>query len=974
MIRRLALLGVVLPWVAWAQIPVPLGGNAEEAFGGAAIGTASDKDALTKERKRLQEQQRDLGLRAQDERTWQDRQTTLAEKREALLDQRAELVREAPPTDEERVWDAAPETPPPEAPGTGEAPAAPDSDAAPPSAGKDAPPSAGNDAPPTAPGDAPPSVPEAAPETEPPVVLLPLLELTDEDGLKEAWLAPGIHPEEVRAIDEIVDLTDALRRRFDLLLHHHREERAQLAQALLAVTSLIESMENPAEEKPPPEGFWSLQDVERQARMASQARQAVMLARQRAQQDRELDALEEDDGELEERRRGRLIRYEPQAAFLESIARTRTLREEVSRLRRELTGLRPPLLNARRQAHTARTAWHGVELRTAERTADDLDQQWRKALAALRISPTDVEEYQKRLDEARAQRKAAVEKIQQAIDELPPGEELEDSGEESLSVGRLYRMERVLLTERLAAERMRVERAEFRHAVAVHLGAVIDGEPPPTELNRYAEALSPQANEARKADLDLRCDGWRDARARAESRAALEADQEKRRTRLLTIYSELADLCLSEGRTLASEARTAAIARYHLDRQVRRSRTVGWYALRVLISAVLVFVLLYATRWIGRVTHRLARPPAQPEQAGTPPARGEVKPGWAGRWERIRGNLALLIYLGSASALWFFAAALTAQHVWSLPVEWSSWLAWMTHPLLTVADNPVSLFSILSIGVWFVGAIWLSRLFQTFLADGLMEHFAVDQGLRDVVGTLARYLVVLLGIIFGLSAAGIPLTAMAAIFGVLGIGIGFGLQNIASNFISGFIILLERPYRRGDFIQVGDMVGEVKEIRARATTIETRDAVTVVVPNSEFVVGRVVNWTLGQSERLRAQVRVGVAYGTDLGLATRALLDVARQHPDVLSWPPPRAEMSGFGPSNIDLVLHIWTRRLRTLPGLLSDLYMAVDQRFRQDGIEIPFPIQTVHLKDAPNRTAAPPAVAPPTAPPGPGTTPPTAP
>ena len=90
MIRRLALPGVVLPWVAWAQIPVPLGGNAEEAFGGAAIGTASDKDALTKERKRLQEQQRDLGLRAQDERTWQDRQTTLAEKREALLDQRAE--------------------------------------------------------------------------------------------------------------------------------------------------------------------------------------------------------------------------------------------------------------------------------------------------------------------------------------------------------------------------------------------------------------------------------------------------------------------------------------------------------------------------------------------------------------------------------------------------------------------------------------------------------------------------------------------------------------------------------------------------------------------------------------------------------------------------------------------------------------------------------------------------------------------
>ena len=192
---------------------------------------------------------------------------------------------------------------------------------------------------------------------------------------------------------------------------------------------------------------------------------------------------------------------------------------------------------------------------------------------------------------------------------------------------------------------------------------------------------------------------------------------------------------------------------------------------------------------------------------------------------------------------------------------------------------------------------------------------------------------------------GIGLGALAVVFGVIGIGIGFGLQNIASNFISGFILLLERPIRKGDFVQVDDMVGEVKSISARATILETRDAVTVIVPNSEFISGRVINWTLGSDERVRSQVSVGVAYGSDVHLVRRLLLQVARAHPGVLKSPRPWVEMTSFGDSSLDFRLHIWTRRIRGLPALMSDLRQSVDIIFREHDVEIPFPQRDIHVR-----------------------------
>ena len=141
------------------------------------------------------------------------------------------------------------------------------------------------------------------------------------------------------------------------------------------------------------------------------------------------------------------------------------------------------------------------------------------------------------------------------------------------------------------------------------------------------------------------------------------------------------------------------------------------------------------------------------------------------------------------------------------------------------------------------------------------------------------------------------------------------------------------------------MVGQVREISARATTIETRDAVSVVVPNSEFVSNRVVNWTLGADERVRTQVRVGVAYGSDVALVEQVLMEVAEGCGGVLRFPEPAVHLEGFNDSALTFALHVWTNHIRALPELVSDLNKSVDQAFRARGIEIPFPQRTVHVK-----------------------------
>jgi small-conductance mechanosensitive channel len=223
---------------------------------------------------------------------------------------------------------------------------------------------------------------------------------------------------------------------------------------------------------------------------------------------------------------------------------------------------------------------------------------------------------------------------------------------------------------------------------------------------------------------------------------------------------------------------------------------------------------------------------------------------------------------------------------------------------------------------------------------------------RDTLLTLTGYLVYTVAILIALGMMGMDYTKLALIAGALSVGIGFGLQNIVSNFISGLILLFERPIRIGDWVVVGGIEGYVRKINIRATVIETFDMAEIIVPNSEFISGQVTNWTLASMVG-RVVVPVGVAYGSNTEQVRDILLDVARSHPEVVnnaSAPEPSVVFREFGDSSLNFQLRCFLvnvdRRLR----VLSDLNFAIDKAFREAGIEIPFPQRDLHVKDWPEK------------------------
>jgi hypothetical protein len=179
---------------------------------------------------------------------------------------------------------------------------------------------------------------------------------------------------------------------------------------------------------------------------------------------------------------------------------------------------------------------------------------------------------------------------------------------------------------------------------------------------------------------------------------------------------------------------------------------------------------------------------------------------------------------------------------------------------------------------------------------------------------------------------------------VLGVGIGFGLQNIANNFVSGLLLNVERPIRAGDFVRVGEFLGTVSRIGARSTAIRTPENLTILVPNSKFLESEVVNWSHG-SPVSKLSLPVGVAYGSDLGRVRAALLEAARGHPLALRDPRPQVDFVRFGSDAVELELEVWTAEPQRQEELVSDLGFRIDAAFRRAGVEIPFPQRDLHVR-----------------------------
>jgi small-conductance mechanosensitive channel len=248
--------------------------------------------------------------------------------------------------------------------------------------------------------------------------------------------------------------------------------------------------------------------------------------------------------------------------------------------------------------------------------------------------------------------------------------------------------------------------------------------------------------------------------------------------------------------------------------------------------------------------------------------------------------------------------------------------------------------------LYFVLAIWLallvSRLLRFILERDVMSRANLPQGVPETISKAVHYGTLMIGFFIALSAIGIDSSSLALILGALGFGISFGLQNVVNNFVSGLILIFERPIRVGDKIQVGDMGGIVGEIGIRATTVHTWDGADVIVPNANLISNEIINWTFSDRKR-RIEVTVGVAYGVDPETVLALLPSLAAEHPDVLKDPEPFALFLGFGDSSLDFSLRCWTKG--SAPDVQSDVGVAVNRALVEAGIEIPFPQQDLHVR-----------------------------
>ena len=265
--------------------------------------------------------------------------------------------------------------------------------------------------------------------------------------------------------------------------------------------------------------------------------------------------------------------------------------------------------------------------------------------------------------------------------------------------------------------------------------------------------------------------------------------------------------------------------------------------------------------------------------------------------------------------------------------------------LFTLGRTEFTMWTVLYLAVLVIALVVISRRIRRWLVDSFLARRDLEPGVRQAVGTIFQYLFVLTGLLIILSTAGIDLTTLNVLAGAVGIGVGFGLQTIANNFISGLIILFERPIKVGDRIQVGETTGDVVRIGARATTIKTNDNIEIIVPNSEFISTRVINWSHSDRE-VRLHIPVGVSYSSNPEHVRDLLLEVATSHHGVLGNPPPDVIFTEFGDSSLNFDLRVWTSDFITKPRTLrSDLNFAIRKRFTENGIEIPFPQRDIHVR-----------------------------
>lgn len=269
-------------------------------------------------------------------------------------------------------------------------------------------------------------------------------------------------------------------------------------------------------------------------------------------------------------------------------------------------------------------------------------------------------------------------------------------------------------------------------------------------------------------------------------------------------------------------------------------------------------------------------------------------------------------------------------------------------PIFSIGNTDVTLWTLSYLILLLVLLYYVTAKLNKIVVYKLLANSKIELGVRVAVGTIFRYVILTVGFIIILQTVGINLSSITILLGALGVGIGFGLQNITNNFVSGLIILFERPIKVGDRIEVTGITGDVINISMRATTIVTNDNISIIVPNSEFISSTVINWS-HSDRKVRFNFPVGVSYKEDPENIKQILLDVANTNPGVLREPKPDVLFTEYGDSSLVFDLRVWTDQYITKPGVLkSQLYFEIFKSFKEKGVEIPFPQRDLHIKEMP--------------------------
>lgn len=267
-------------------------------------------------------------------------------------------------------------------------------------------------------------------------------------------------------------------------------------------------------------------------------------------------------------------------------------------------------------------------------------------------------------------------------------------------------------------------------------------------------------------------------------------------------------------------------------------------------------------------------------------------------------------------------------------------------PITQIGTTELTLWTVVYFIILLFLLYYLTGKIRKWVVYRVFAKSKIDLGVRIAVGSIIRYIVLAIGLIILLQTIGIDLSALTILAGALGLGIGFGLQNITNNFVSGIIILFERPIKVGDRIEVGDVSGDVVSISMRSTTIITNDNISIIVPNSDFISSKVINWS-HNDRNIRFNIPIGVSYKEKPEIIRKILLEIADENKGVLKEPKPSVLFKEYGESSLVFNLRIWTKEYINRPNVLkSQIYFEMFKKFEENHIEIPFPQRDLHIKN----------------------------